>query len=159
MSTTQRLDWLKAVPGAYKAMLGLEKQIHGSGLERNLLLMVALRASQINKCAFCLDMHWKELRDMGEGEQRLYMLNAWRESPGCSYRERAALEWTEAVTHIENGVEDDVYRTAREHFDEVQLTNLTLAVVSINGWNRMNVAFLKEAGTSQLPAHAPVTQA
>jgi AhpD family alkylhydroperoxidase len=121
-----------------------------SGLPESLLNLVYLRASQINGCAYCIDMHWKDLRAAGEPEQRLYMLNAWRESPGYTDRERAALAWTEAVTLVaEDHVPDEVYGAAREEFTEQELANLTLAVVAINGWNRLNIAFRTEAGNYQ----------
>ena len=108
---------------------------------------MSLRASQINGCAYCLDMHWKDLRAAGESEQKLSLLDAWRESPGFTERERAALAWTEAVTLITVGhVADEVYNLARAQFNEADLENLTLAVVAINGWNRLNIAFRTEAG-------------
>lgn len=122
-------------------MLGLGRYLEESGLEPSLLLLVDLRASQINGCAYCLDMHWKDLRAAGEKEQRLYSLDAWRESPFYSDRERAALEWTEALTLISNGhVPDEVYEKVRQHFNEKELSDLTLAVVTINGWNRLNIS-------------------
>ncbi len=148
----QRMDYPKAAPGLYEAMLGLHKHLDRSGLEERLLNLVYLRVSQVNGCAFCVDMHWKDLRNLGEDEQRLYMLNAWREWAGYSERERAALEWAEAVTRLEHGeVPDDVYRQAREQFSEAELANLTLAVAAINSWNRLNIAFRKEAGNYQPP--------
>lgn len=148
----QRMDYLKAAPGVYKAMLGLHEYLQQSGLDERLLNLVYLRASQINGCAFCVDMHWKDLRVEGEDEQRLYMLNAWREWAGYSDRERAALEWAEAVTRLERGeVPDEVYGQAREQFSEAELSNLTLAVAAINSWNRLNIAFRKEAGKYQPP--------
>lgn len=151
----QRMDYLKAAPGVYEAMLGLHKYLGHSGLDEGLLNLVYLRASQINGCAFCVDMHWKDLRAQGEDEQRLYMLNAWREWAGYSDRERAALEWTEAVTRLEGGeVPDVVYRQAREQFSEAELANLTLAVAAINSWNRLNISFRKEAGKYQPPKTA-----
>ena len=119
-----------------------------SGLERSLLHLVELRVSQINGCAYCLDMHSKDLRAEGETEQRLYLLDAWRESPFYSARERAALAWAEAVTLVREGhVPDDVYAQAREQFSEQELVNLTLAVVTINGWNRLNIAFRPTPGS------------
>lgn len=149
----QRLGWAKAAPGAYKAMLSLHEYLGSCGLERDLLNLVYLRASQINGCAFCIDMHWKDLRAAGVSEQHLYMLNAWRESASYTARERAALEWTEAVTRLSpEGVPDEVYRTAREQFSESELTNLALAVVAINGWNRMNIAFRREVPSEQQAA-------
>lgn len=137
-----RLDPRKVVPDAMKAMSALHAYVHDCGLEHNLLELVKLRASQINGCAWCMDMHTKELRAAGESEQRLYLLSAWRECPFYSERERAALAWTEAVTRLENGdVPDDVFALARTQFDEQELVKLTLAIVAINGANRVNVAF------------------
>jgi AhpD family alkylhydroperoxidase len=147
---TPRINYAKAAPGVLQALLQLSEHIKHSGLAESLVNLVTLRASQINGCAFCIDMHWKDLRAAGETEQRLYMLDAWRESPGYTDRERAALAWTEAVTLIaEDRVPDEVYRQAREQFTEQELANLTLAVVAINGWNRMNIAFRTEAGNYQ----------
>lgn len=148
----QRMDYVKVAPGAYDAMLGLHKYLGHSGLDDRLLNLLYLRVSQVNGCAFCVDMHWKDLRSVGEDEQRLYMLSAWREWPGYSERERAALEWAEAVTRLERGeVPDAVYRQAREQFSEAELADLTLAVAAINSWNRFNIAFRKEAGKYQPP--------
>jgi AhpD family alkylhydroperoxidase len=129
--------------GVYQAMLALETYIRkSSGLEPSLLDLVRMRASQINGCAFCLDMHSKDARAGGETEQRLYCLPAWRETPFYTDRERAALAWTEAVTLVADGhVPDDVFEVARKHFSEEQLAHLTLAIVAINGWNRFSVAF------------------
>ena len=136
-----RFNYLKAAPGAFKAMLGLGNYLRESGLEESLLTLVDLRASQINGCAYCIDMHWKDLRAIGEKEQRLYSLDAWRESPFYTDRERAALEWTEALTLITEGhVPDEVYEKVRQHFNEKELSDLTLAVVTINGWNRLNIS-------------------
>jgi len=135
-------------PGAYKAMLGLEKYLHNCGLEPKLLNLLNLRVSQINGCAYCLDMHWKDLRAEGETEQRLYGLDAWRESPYYTERERAALAWAEAVTLVNEGrVPDEVFQEAHRHFDDEQLANLTLAVTTINSWNRLNIAFRTIPGT------------
>jgi len=137
-----RLDPRKVAPDAMKAMSGLHAYVHDCGLDRNLLEFVKLRASQINGCAWCMDMHTKELRAAGESEQKLYLLSAWRECPFYSDRERAALAWTEAVTRLEKGdVPDDVFDLARAQFDEQELVKLTLAIVAINGANRINVAF------------------
>jgi AhpD family alkylhydroperoxidase len=143
----QRLDYRLASPDAFMALRGTEQQVHRSGLEASLLELVKTRASQLNGCAWCLDMHTKDARARGETEQRLYLLSAWREAPCYSERERAALAWTEAVTHIApHGVSDAIYDEARRHFDEKALVDLTLAVIAINGWNRMNVAFRTEVG-------------
>ena len=136
-----RIDLMHVNPGIIQAMLGLERQIRRAGLDSKLLDLVRMRASQINGCAYCLDMHSKDARANGETEQRLYGLNAWRETPYYSARERAALEWTEAVTLVsETHVPDDVYERVREQFSEDELAHLSLAVVAINGWNRLNVA-------------------
>ncbi len=146
----ERINYMKAAPEVFKSMLGFSQSLQNSGLETALLDLVYLRASQINHCAYCIDMHSKDLRALGESEQKLYMLNAWREWPGFSAREQAALEWTEAVTLVTEGfVPDEVYRVAREQFDERELANLTLAIVAINGWNRLNVAFRTPAGSYQ----------
>ena len=129
-------------------MLGLNKVIESSGLEEKLLLLVEIRVSQLNGCGFCLDMHTKDARLAGETEQRIYVLNAWREAPFYSPRERAALAWAEAVTRLEKGeVPDAVYEEARAHFDEQQLMKLTLQVVAINGWNRFCISFNATPGT------------
>ena len=135
-----RFDYDEA-SGGYKAMLGLEKYLHGCGLEEKLLHLVKLRASQINGCAFCLDMHWKDLRAIGETEQRLYSLDAWREGPFYTERERAALAWTEAVTLVASGhVPDTAYEQARSHFSDKELGDLTFAVATINAWNRLAIS-------------------
>jgi AhpD family alkylhydroperoxidase len=137
-----RIDYAKLAPAAYQAMLGLEKYVRQAGIEASLLELVRMRASQMNQCAFCLDMHSKDARAAGETEQRLYALNAWRETPFFSDRERAALAWTEAVTALgESHVPEDVYERARQVFADVELVNLTMAIVAINGWNRIAVAF------------------
>lgn len=149
-----RLDWYKTSPTALKAMAGLEGFVKGAGLEPALLELVRMRASQVNGCAYCLDMHSKDARAAGETEQRLYLLGAWREAPMYTERERAALAWTEAVTCLAEGhVPDDVYAAARAHFSEQELADLTLAVVAINGWNRLAIAFRSPAG-SYRPARA-----
>jgi AhpD family alkylhydroperoxidase len=136
-----RINLMQVNPGVIQAMLGLGRQIRKSGLDNTLLDFVRMRASQINHCAYCLDIHSKDARASGETEQRLYGLDAWRETPYDSARERAALEWTEALTLVaETHVPDDVYERVREQFSEDELVHLTLAVVAINGWNRLNVA-------------------
>src|SRR5206468_7556453 len=133
-SMKSRLD-INIAPGIYKAMSGLESYLHQSGLDIPLMHLIKLRASQLNGCAYCIDMHWKDLRAIGENEQRLYGLDAWRESPYYSERERAALAWTEAVTLVASTqVPDAVYEEARRHFNEKEITNLTLAVATINAW-------------------------
>ena len=136
-----RLNYAKAAPGVYDAMDALDRYLQDCGLERSLLLLVQLRASQINGCAYCLDMHWKDLRAIGETEQRLYSLDAWRECPYYTVKERAALAWTEAVTLLADGhVSDAVYEQVRSHLSERELSDLTLAVAAINAWNRLSIA-------------------
>jgi AhpD family alkylhydroperoxidase len=136
-----RIDLMHVNPGILHAMLGLERQVQKAGLDRKLLDLVRMRASQINGCAYCLDMHSKDARANGETEQRLYGLDAWRETPYYSARERAALAWTEALTLVaESHVPDEVYERMREQFSEEELVHLSLAIVAINGWNRLNVA-------------------
>jgi AhpD family alkylhydroperoxidase len=143
-----RINFAKVARGVYEAMLGLEKYLSQCGLEESLLHLIKLRASQINGCAYCLDMHWKDLRAAGETEQRMYGLDAWAESPYYSDRERAALAWTEAVTNIREGhVSDEVYEQVRKFFTEKELADLTFAVAAINGWNRLNIAARTVAGT------------
>jgi AhpD family alkylhydroperoxidase len=147
----QRLDPMKVAPGAYKAMSALEGYVRKSSrLEPALLELVRMRASQINGCAFCLDMHSKDARAAGETEQRLYLLEAWRESPFYSDRERAALAWTEAITLVsEDHVPDEVYDEVKKRFSEEELVNLTLALVTINGWNRLCIGFRIQPGEYQ----------
>jgi AhpD family alkylhydroperoxidase len=148
-----RIDIGAVSPTAYRAMLGLEKFIHESSIEPKLVHLLKMRASQINGCAYCLDMHSKDARAGGETEQRLYGLDAWREAPYYDARERAALEFVESLTNIAEGhVPDAVYARAREHFSEKQLVELAMIAVAINGWNRLAIAFRAEAGTYQSPA-------
>ena len=136
-----RVNNLEVGTGAVQAMLKLSGYVAHSGLEQSLLGLLEFRVSQINGCAYCLDMHWKDLRAIGEGEQRLYSLDAWRESPYYTDRERAALTWTEAVTLITSGhVSDAVYEEVRPHFSEKELCDLTLAVAAINAWNRLSIS-------------------
>jgi AhpD family alkylhydroperoxidase len=153
-----RMNLMNVNPGIIHAMLGLEKQVSKGGLDNKLLDLVRMRASQINGCAYCLDMHSKDARTAGETEQRLYGLNAWRETPYYSARERAALEWTEALTLVTEGhVPDDVYERVRQEFSEDELAHLSLAIVAINGWNRLNVAARTVPGDyvpSSLAAHS-----
>jgi len=150
----ERIKYAKVAPGGYRAMAGLEKYARESGLERSLLELVKLRASQINGCAYCLDMHWKDARAKGESEQRLYSLDAWRETSFYTERERAALAWTEAVTLIANShASDEVYEQARQYFNEEELVNLTMAIVAINGWNRLAISFRTEPGSYQPAEH------
>ena len=149
-----RINISSTNPGAYKAMLGLETFLGQCGLDKKLLDLLRLRVSQINGCAYCLDMHWKELRAAGETEQRLYGLDAWRESPYYTERERAALAWAEAVTLVtETHVPDSVFQEAQGHFSDEELANLTLAVVAINGWNRLNIALRTVPGTYRQDVH------
>jgi AhpD family alkylhydroperoxidase len=144
-----RISYKEIAPGAYQAMLGLERYVGESGLEHSLLELVRTRASQLNGCAFCLDMHSKDAIAAGETPQRLLVLSAWRDAPLYTERERAALAWTEAVTELgPSGVPDELYRTTRQQFDERQLVDLTMAIVAINGWNRLAIAFHSpEAGS------------
>jgi AhpD family alkylhydroperoxidase len=145
-----RLNPFKAAPKAYQAMSALQAYTASVGFEPRLLELVKMRASQINGCAYCLDMHSKDARAAGETEQRLYLLNAWQESPFYSERERAALEWTEALTKISEGhVPEEVYNRVKPHFSDEELANLSLAIVAINGWNRLSVAFRIEPGSYQ----------
>jgi AhpD family alkylhydroperoxidase len=149
-----RINYTKVAPGVFEAMFGLSNYLRKCGLEESLINLVCLRASQINGCAYCLDMHWKDLRAAGEEEQRLYGLDAWEESPYYTDRERAALAWTESVTNIQEGhVPDEVYEQVRKAFSEKELADLTLAVTAINGWNRLNIAGRTVPGTYQ-PAKA-----
>jgi AhpD family alkylhydroperoxidase len=154
-----RINLMNVNPGIFQAMLGLEKQVSKSGLDSTLLNLVRMRASQINGCAYCLDMHSKDARASGETEQRLYGLNAWRETPYYSARERAALDWTEALTLVAEGhVPDEVYERVRQEFSEDELAHLSLAIVAINGWNRLNVAARTVPGgyvPRSLATHAP----
>jgi AhpD family alkylhydroperoxidase len=145
-----RIDFTKVSPEAVKAMYGLQSYVNQSGLEPLLLELVKMRASQINGCAYCLDMHSKDARAKGETEQRLYALPAWRETPFYSPRERAALAWTESVTLIGNDhVPDEIFEEARRHFSEDELVKLTMAIVAINGWNRLLISFRAVAGSYQ----------
>lgn len=152
---TQRIQYHKASPGFVQAMYGLEKYVLTCGLEPTLINLVKLRASQINGCAFCVDMHSKEMRAAGETDDRLDSLVVWRESPHFTERERAALAWTEAVTLVaETHVPDDSFAQAHQYFDDQELVDLTGAVVAINGWNRLAVSFRVPPG-SAVTAKAP----
>jgi len=136
-----RIDLRQVNPDIIHAMLGLERQVRQGGLDSTLLDLVRMRASQINGCAYCLDMHSKDARANGETEQRLYGLDAWRETPYYSARERAALEWTEALTLVPGRhIGDELYDRVRQQFSEQELAHLSLAIVAINGWNRLNIA-------------------
>jgi AhpD family alkylhydroperoxidase len=149
-----RIDYTqKFAASALQALTGLEAYVRRSGLEHSLLELVRTRTSQINGCAYCIDMHTKDARAAGETEQRLYALNAWRETPFFSERERAALEWTEALTLIsQNTVPDELYRKVREQFSEEDLVKLTVAVIAINAWNRVAIPFRSVPGSYQ-PQH------
>jgi AhpD family alkylhydroperoxidase len=154
-----RIDYNKIPSGALEAMKGLEYYLAGSSIEQKLLHLIKLRVSQINGCAYCLDMHWKDLKADGEKDQRMYSLDAWRETSYYTERERAALAWAEAVTNITDGhVPDELYKQTCNHFNELELSDLTLAVVTINGWNRLSIAFRIEPGNYQ-PAQRPQTEA
>ncbi|MDV3310023.1 MAG: carboxymuconolactone decarboxylase family protein [Cyclobacteriaceae bacterium] len=144
----ERLNYKDVSPNAIKAMRGVEKYVRESGLERSLYELVKIRASQINGCAYCIDMHTKDARIAGETEQRIYALSAWRETPFYSERERAALAWTEALTLIsENDVPDDLYETVSKQFSEKEMVDLTMAIIAINGWNRLAISFRTVPGT------------
>ncbi len=150
-----RMDFRQASPPAAKAIADLHAYVRRCGLEHGLLELVKLRASQLNGCAHCIDMHTKELRANGESEQRLYLLDAWRDSPFYSDRERAALAWTEALTLVIDGhVPDDVYEAARAQFSEEELANLTVAIVAINAANRLNIAFRTVPGSYRAKVRA-----
>ncbi|WP_308639448.1 carboxymuconolactone decarboxylase family protein [Paenibacillus silvisoli] len=136
-----RLNYVKVQPEAFQTLLKLEGYVKKSGLSDTLLELIKIRASQINGCAFCLDMHTKDALAMGETTQRLFLLNAWREAPFYTDAERAALALTEAVTKIsEGGVSDELYSQVREHFDEGQYVNLIMAINAINSWNRIAIS-------------------
>ncbi|WP_024510571.1 carboxymuconolactone decarboxylase family protein [Bradyrhizobium sp. ARR65] len=137
-----RMDFYKAAPETIDALVALEKKVQSSGLEQSLIELVKTRASQINGCAFCINMHTQDARKHGETEQRLYLLNAWREAPAYSERERAALAWTEALTLIsETHAPDDVYAQVRAQFSEAETVNLTMLIAAINAWNRLAISF------------------
>ena len=150
----QRINYSKVAPEGIRALGGLETYLRSSGLEPDLLNLIKTRASQLNGCAYCIDMHTKDARARGETEQRLYALPAWRATTFYTDRERAALAWTEAVTLISQGpIPDTLYEEAQRHFSERELVDLTLALVAINGWNRLNVAARTPAG-DYVPASA-----
>src|SRR5436305_79574 len=143
-----RLDYKKLAPTALKGMLELERYVTNCGFDHKLLHLIKMRASQINGCAYCIDMHSKDARAEGETEQRLYGLSAWREAPFYTDRERAALAWTEALTLVSDGpVPDALYQEARRHFSEKELVDLTLALIAINAWNRLSISFRTVPGT------------
>jgi len=149
-----RLHYAKVAPGVYHAMDALDRYLDGCGLEAPLLHLVRLRASQLNGCAYCIDMHWKDLRASGESEMRLAVLGAWRESPFYTAREQAALAWTEAVTFVADGhLPDSLVSDVREQLSEKELADLTLAVAAINAWNRLSIAARLVPGTYQPASH------
>lgn len=155
---TQRLNYSQASPAGFKAMLALQEHVNACGIEHGLLELVKMRASQINGCAYCIDMHSKDARAAGETEQRLYLLDAWRESPFYSARERAALAWTEALTHIAGTqVPDALYDEVRAQFSEKEIVDLSLAIIAINGWNRLAIPFRSTPGTYQPQARKAST--
>ena len=146
----KRLDYFQIDPQSIKGLMELEKYVAQSGLDKILFELVKTRASQINSCAYCLDMHTKDARKAGETEQRLYLLSVWRETSFYTPKEKAALEWTEALTLLpQNSIDDDLYQMMLQNFTEKELVDLTMAIVTINGWNRLSVAFRVEAGTYQ----------
>ena len=146
-----RINYVKASPDGFKAIRQLQAHVDNCGIEHPLLELVKMRASQLNGCAYCLDMHSKDARAAGETEQRLYVLNAWRESPFYSERERAALAWTEALTRISKtkDVPDALYDEVRKQFSDKELVDLSLAIIAINGWNRLAIPFRSEPGHYQ----------
>lgn len=145
-----RLDYTKASPDAYQAMARMEAVVRHSGIDLKLLELIKIRASQLNGCAFCIDMHTKDARAEGETEQRIYALSAWRETPFFTEKERAALAWTEALTNIQQGhAPDAVYQEASRNFSEQEMVNLTLAITTINSWNRLAIGFRTVPGSYQ----------
>ena len=149
-----RIEYAQVAPGAVEAMRALEKYVRTCGIEPKLLELIKIRASQINGCAYCLDMHTKDARARGETEQRIYALNAWRETPFFTEKERAALAWTESVTQVSaSQVSDEVYEIARQCFDEKELVNITIAIIAINGWNRLAVSFRSVPGVYEPAKH------
>jgi AhpD family alkylhydroperoxidase len=150
-----RLDYKSAFSEGYQGMAHLEAIVRRSGLEPSLYELVKIRASQLNGCAYCIDMHTKDARANGETEQRIYALSAWRETPFFTERERAALAWTEAITNIQQGhAPEEVYNHTRLHFNEEEITKLTYAITQINSWNRIAIAFRAEVGSYQPPKAA-----
>lgn len=144
---TRRLDYQRVAPEVGKAIRALDQVVRSSGLDRSLVELVKVRVSQINRCAYCLDMHTKDALALGEKSQRLFALSAWAETPFFTERERAALAWSEAVTACGEGVPDTVYESTRALFSEQELAHLTLAVIAINSWNRLAISFRAEPGT------------
>jgi AhpD family alkylhydroperoxidase len=149
-----RIDYIKSGPDGFRAMLGLESYLSRCGLDHALMHVLKLRASQMNGCAYCIDMHWKDARAAGEGEQRLYALDAWRESPFYTPRERAALAWVESLTQITVGhAPDEVFEGLRSQFSEKEIVDLTFLAAAINAWNRIAIAMRARPGDYK-PAHA-----
>ena len=147
-----RIEYAQVAPGAVEAVRALEKYVRICGIEPKAMELIKIRASQINGCAYCLDMHTKDARACGETEQRIYALNAWRETPFFTEKERAALAWAEAVTQVSaSQVSDEVYEIARQCFDEKELVNITIAITAINGWNRLAVSFRSVPGVYEPP--------
>ncbi len=144
-----RIEYFKLAPDAMKAMLALESYLAKCGLDHKLLHMLKLRASQINGCAYCIDMHWKDARAAGETEQRLYALDAWEESPFYSDQERAALEWVESLTRLEGHVPDGVFDRVRSQFSEQEVVHLTFLAAAINAWNRIAISMRSIPGVYQ----------
>lgn len=148
----KRLEYGSQFPKGIRGLLEIEKYVNNSVLDPIIFELVKMRASQINNCAYCLDMHSKDARASGETEQRLYLLNAWREAPFYSEKERAALEWTEALTLVhQNEISDEFYEKVKAHFDDEEMMALTMTIIAINGWNRLSIAFGTEVGTYQPP--------
>lgn len=147
-----RLNWYKTHHKAYEAMLGVQKIVDESKIDHKLLELVKIRASQINGCAHCLDMHTKDAIAIGENEQRLHVLAAWREAPFYTPAEKAALEWCEALTNIaQTGAPDYVYKEIEKYFSPQEIVELTMAIVAINSWNRLAVGFRSEVGNYVSP--------
>lgn len=150
----QRLNAAQLAPAGYHAMIGLETYLKQCGLEHGLIHLIKLRVSQINGCAYCIDMHWKDARALGETEQRLYGLDAWEESPYYTDRERAALAWAETVTNVsKTHIPDAAYEAVRKQFKEKELVDLTLVVSTINAWNRLAISFRSTPGKYQPAKH------
>jgi len=155
----ERMDYSSAAPGLMKALNGLQRYVDTCSLEGSLLELVRIRVSQINGCAYCIDMHTKDARAAGETEQRIYMLNAWRESPFYSDRERAALAWAEALTLISSDkVSDELFEHTRQHFNETELADLSGAIIMINGWNRLAIPFRDVPGVYQPKLHTKAAE-
>ncbi len=155
----ERMDYSSAAPGLMKALNGLQHYVDHSSLEGTLLELIRIRVSQINGCAYCIDMHTKDARANGETEQRVYMLSAWRESPFYTERERAALEWAETLTLIASDkVSDELFEHTRQHFTETELADLSGAIIMINGWNRLAIPFRDVPGVYQPKQRAKVAE-